>query len=167
MSKCITYEFRVNGKALAAHCVSPSDKVEIIALSEVPVIKPKKKLIDWSKMPRGAMTNCGELIGFSSPHPVSGKIYPQCLRKSFDSSSYNMEQLRLEEQTQFTYWGGGECPVPEGVNVKCILRKGIELNNCSNLYWMHDYGVTPDRHIIAYRITGLADGWTDNPEESV
>jgi hypothetical protein len=130
-------------------------------------IKPKKRLIDWSKMPRGTMTNCGEFLGFSSPHPISRKIYPQCLRASFDSSSYNMEQLRLAEQTQFTYWGGGECPVPEGVVVEAILRDGDKYKNPTS--WRHAI-INDEPHcgdVIAYRIIGLASDYTDNPSEAL
>lgn len=125
-------------------------------------IKPVKKLIDWSKMPRGTMTNRGTLLSYSERRFAT--ILSTC--NSYVGET-EIRNLRLKEQTQFTYWGGGECPVPEGVVVECILRKGIKLNNCSrNLYWKHDSVVEQDRHIIAYRITGLADGWTDDPNES-
>jgi hypothetical protein len=123
-------------------------------------IKPKKRLIDWLDMPAGTMTNCGELRGFamstayvSPDYSVVDQIAPS--------------KLRLKEQTEFTYWPGGECPVPEGVRTEVIYRDGVKkrayLSDVPHL-WKHE---RQDSDIIAYRITGLADGFTDNPEEAV
>jgi hypothetical protein len=124
-------------------------------------IKPKKRLIDWSKMPRGAMTNYGMLWEATSPNVI-------WLIADKEDGLYSRSQhtLRLAEQTQFTYWGGGECPVPDGVVVEVTTRERVVYARESvNLIWRHDDDYLTD--IIAYRITGLADGWTDDPEASV
>jgi hypothetical protein len=123
-------------------------------------IKPKKRLIDWAKMPRGAMTNCGTFLSVSKQyaHILQDNDYAVCILLS-------ELRLRLKEQTQFTYWGGGECPVPEGLSLEILSRGNGRgpLPSCVTSVWQHS-GDTRD--IIAYRITGLADGWTDNPEEA-
>jgi hypothetical protein len=57
--------------------------------------------------------------------------------------------------------------VPEGVVVEVVLRQWNapkEYTSPENVGWSHD---NFDGDIIAYRITGLADGWTDVPEEAV
>jgi hypothetical protein len=128
-------------------------------------IKPNKKLIDWSKMPRGTMTNFGELLSVKGIAKVlnpntgfglSGKIGVDLVR---------LENLRLAEQTEFTYWGGGECPVPEGVMVEVVIRRDDKLKKVgTDFIWFRD--LILDNEIIAYRITALADGWTDNPKDA-
>jgi hypothetical protein len=119
-------------------------------------IKPKKRLIDWQKMPRGTMTNRGSLLSVSRDggiHVLITNEYYSCL--------YQPQEIRLAEQTQFTYWGGGECPVPEGVIVEVVIRRDEKLEGvATNFIWYRD--ITRNNEIIAYRITGLADGWTDN-----
>jgi hypothetical protein len=127
-------------------------------------IKPKKKLIDWEKMPKGTMTNFGELRGFAH-----GAALIEDFRKlpsEFTRSSVPIELLQLAEQTEFTYWGGGECPVPKGVDVECALRGKSTFRatmHSDKFRWVH---LDVDSDIIAYRITGLAEGWTDNPGEA-
>jgi hypothetical protein len=127
-------------------------------------IKPKKKLIDWSKMPRGTMTNYGEILkAYDKSSQILGTESP------FSVSDAHTCNLRLAEQTEFTYWGGGECPVPEGVVVVAVFRRGDSDEGApSDFEWEHypESDLNDDRDIIAYRITGLADGWTDNPEEA-
>ncbi len=129
-------------------------------------LKPKKRLIDWSKMPRGTMTNRGALLR-------SYALFAQTLAETspFYVADVALNELRLKEQTEFTYWGGGECPVPDGVVVECICRSGIVWKTKAPAHpeakayvWQHDFG---DQDIIAYRIIGLAEGWTDDPSEAV
>jgi hypothetical protein len=128
-------------------------------------IKPKKRLVDWSKMPLGTMTDRGEI------RAAFGK-FVQIEARVKHIQKYDLtitENLRLTEQTEFTYWGGGECPVPEGVVVVAVFRRGDSDEGApSDFEWEHypKSDLNDDRDIIAYRITGLADGWTDNPEEA-
>jgi hypothetical protein len=130
-------------------------------------IKPKKKLIDWSKMPRGTMTNRGELIALHSDEESNVRA----VRNNAWIHCSEHRSLRLAEQTEFTYWGGGECPVPEGVVVEVIwddrTKERAVGKDEAILQWSHDTYCASNKIITAYRITGLADGWTDNPEEAV
>jgi hypothetical protein len=127
--------------------------------------KPKEKLIDWRKMPKGTMTNLGELRGVSFSFG-----YTDDMANDFARRSMPISQLRLAGQPNFTYWAGGECPVPKGVVVEAVRRDGVKFQTAPThpeavaYDWQHDLG---DQDIIAYRIIGLADGWTDNPEEAV
>jgi hypothetical protein len=130
-------------------------------------IKPKKKLIDWSKMPRGTMTNYGEIIGIAHTNRRSRFIV---LGSDKYSSQLMLDkELRLAEQTEFTYWGGGECPVPEGVIVEAVFRRGdSDEGSALDFEWQHSPRscLNDDRDIIAYRITGLVNEWTDNLEDA-
>ncbi len=127
-------------------------------------IKPKKRLIDWSKMPRGTLTNKGVFWD-------TGEELHRAYTINATSFAYwGLVDLRLKEQTEFTYWGGGECPVPDGVVIECVRRDGSVFKTAPThpeaiaYDWQHDFG---DQDIIGYRIIGLADGWTDDPEEAV
>jgi hypothetical protein len=56
------------------------------------------------------------------------------------------------------YWGGGACPVPEGVKYDVTLRSGVIGTNVSN--WSHNLSEVPKAHqVIAYQITGIAKGY--------
>jgi hypothetical protein len=127
-----------------------------------PENKPKKRLIDWSKMPRGTMTSGGTFLS------VYG-YYANILQSNDRLVRILLSELRLKEQTQFTYWGGGECPVPEGVVGQVIFRKGNiggqqDISKYGGHLWAHHNNFADT---IAYRITGLADEWTDVPEDAV
>jgi hypothetical protein len=123
-------------------------------------LKPKKRLIDWSTMPKGTMTNFGELRRHVKNQILFMTDAPNyCYKYSADG------EIRLAEQTKPTYWEGGECPVPEGVVVEVRFRDGDKEQDLpSNFRWDH---IKSDGDIIGYRIIGLADGWTDNPAEAV
>jgi len=61
---------------------------------------------------------------------------------------------------------GGECPLPEGFEVKVYYRdRG---NHTSSEYIGHCWGSAPitDNDIIGYEILGLADGWAYPYQES-
>jgi hypothetical protein len=121
--------------------------------------KPKKKLIDWSKMPKGTMTNQGELISHVSDHNFCVVL------TGHQTTGAHYGGLRLEEQTDFTYWSGGDCPVPAGVTVEVIGRDGEQAKGGRGAFHWKHRGINQDS--IAYRITGLTEGWTDNPEGAV
>jgi len=117
------------------------------------------KLIDWSRVPRGTMTNHGELLciaGYGNP-TVPGKFYAILLdgtevrEKSFDD-------LRIIPQTRWMYHDGGDCPVPEGLTLDVQYLEGHAMSAANGYRW--------DK-IVAYRITGVdrAGGWTDDASE--
>ncbi len=130
------------------------------------------KLIDWTKMPRGTMTNKGDLIrciknrasvlqALESGTPIILHTFPN--------------SLRIVPATRWTYHDGGECPVPEGLLVKILLRDeagdevtlDMPISHLSS--WKHQPPESEHRNrdTIAYRITGVdrAGGFTDDPSE--
>lgn len=68
-------------------------------------------------------------------------------------------KAKLIEQPMFTFWQGGKCPVPVGVQLELTYRSGeiCQTNSGQFLEWEHD-GTLED--IIAYRILGAAEGYT-------
>lgn len=125
--------------------------------------KPKLKLIEWAKMPIGTMTDKGEIRG-----RLYNSILIECNLINGSTAVYHaITDLRLAEQTNFTYWGGGECPVPAGVIVECVFRSGdVSLTMQGvEFEWMH-----PTKKdwsdLIGYRIVGVAEGYTDDPSKA-
>lgn len=126
-------------------------------------LKPKLKLIDMAKLPRGSVVVCAgdaaryNLHGFNNE--VTGRINSEY---GGVSQLVDVKKLRIAEQKTFTYWGGGECPVPDGVAVEFVRRSGQKLigDMFGSGFWHH--GGNPDRDVIAYRIIGVAPGRTDD-----
>jgi hypothetical protein len=116
-------------------------------------LKPVLKQIDMLRLPVGTMTNCGVIMYQTS-------VYASCWAPH-DANLYDClhKKLRLAEQTKWTAWTGGKCPVPEGCAGKVILRGGSILDVEPGLDWRHGEPIMAD--IIAYRITGVAPGYTD------
>lgn len=55
-------------------------------------------------------------------------------------------------------WQGGDCPLPEGLAVEVMFRLGQTTNHrYMDGRWSH---VDSGGDIIAFKVTGLADGWT-------
>jgi hypothetical protein len=110
--------------------------------------KPKLKLVDKSALPAFAAVR------------VAGQMQIGEFRNY--SLVMNAGNFRIAEQKDFQYWGGGECPVPEGLVVEVVRRnKFVGRHEGKMCIWDHDHRT--DKDIIAYRIIGLADGWTDDP----
>jgi hypothetical protein len=134
----------------------------VICAAQTVQSEPKKRLIDWSQMPKGTMTNFGTLLS-------ANEQYAETVSDSEYSNRRKLAALRLAEQPEFEYWAGGECPVPEGVVVEAVRRDGVKFQTAPThpeaiaYDWQHDLG---DQDIIAFRIIGLSDGWTDNPEDA-
>jgi hypothetical protein len=121
--------------------------------------KPVLKQIDMSKLPVGTMTNYGEIVA------VAGNMIRtfDLIRGSFTMWNEGIADLRLAEQTKPTAWLGGECPVPEGCKYKAI-RRDNSIHNYTSFTQLFNYerdSRIQDYDIIAYCITGVADGWTD------
>ena len=118
---------------------------------------PKLKQIDWSNVPVGVMTNKGEIVSID--------LFRAWTLNELRNGLHNFGtcDLRLAPASEqpWLYWGGGECPVPEGCTYEAKLRnKEIRTDVFS---WKHGDGlkVVVSCEIIAYRITGLAEGYTD------
>jgi hypothetical protein len=136
------------------------------------------KLIDWTKVPRGTMTNYGEVllvkrsavpyaILFDGEDCVRQPAVPYAiLFDGEDCREYHHGHLRIVPQTRWTYHDGGECPVLDGLTVDHITRAGFEWDGEGDgpCQWEH-LGSNSD--VIAYRITGVdrTGGFTDCPEE--
>ena len=149
-------------KALTSPVWAPGYEYELRKSAKHPDIKPKKRLIDWAAIPVGTMTNHGEIRVVDGNMAILENPSHRGYRAHIEK-----EQLRLKEQTKFTYWGGGECPVPEGVVVEVVTRDGgiCQRSVARTLCWVTKLLMSSD--VIGYRIIKLADGWTDVPEESV
>lgn len=115
------------------------------------------KLIDWAKVPRGTMTNKGEILNVRR-NLASVLLYDDEGRPTIDHLM-PIKWMRIVPATRWTYHDGGECPVPEWVTCAVIYAAGRMPNHPPQIGgWMNT---------IAYRITGVdrAGGFTDNPEE--
>ena len=126
-------------------------------------VEPKR--IDWSKMPRGTLVeyngkayfycfSISETLALSSVKYADNRHY----QTDCDAPSKAVKIIQGDWQV----WTGGECPVPEGVMVSVLFRKSrsmdeVEKRYGTDLLWCWD-GNRGD--IIAYRIEGLADGWS-------
>jgi hypothetical protein len=132
--------------------------------------KPKLKLVDMFALPIGSAILHAEN---RDKFKLVAKVGSSHLGGIFEFSSTKIvfehsDKWRIAEQEGFTYWGGGECPVPDGLLVQVIMRSGSDTYKAIGkfLVWAHgdEYdGKHAEMDIIAYRIIGLADGWTDDP----
>jgi len=120
------------------------------------------KLIDWSRVPRGTMTNKGEIIRVDKDF-ASVLLYDDDELPT-DVNVMPTKWLRINEQTHWTYHDGGPCPVPGGVTGETVTRAGFQWEIDHNTEWEHT-GAGTD--VVAYRITGVdrAGGWKDDPRE--
>jgi hypothetical protein len=131
-------------------------------------VKPALKLIDWAKVPIGAMTNRGVIASYESTYG-----WVSCTRQGvdgcFESTSGQPENinLRLAEQTTFTHLPQGTPPpVVEGLvfeyEYPAALFVGARIKEYARGHtWLHSVPC-----IYAYRVIGLAPGYTDNPQEA-
>jgi hypothetical protein len=119
--------------------------------------KPKLKQLDWSRVPVGTMTNAGVILS-------STETYCTTFDAQYSSrTTHSYLRLAPASEQPWLYWGGGECPVPEGCTFEVTLRIGVK-STCA-INWTHRYDMGPiDNQIIAYRVTGLAGGYTDRSD---
>ena len=137
--------------------------------------KPELKLVDMSKLPKGSWVTTASMdFIVLGPQPHTIKLLRTLSHANYVVYAWPEAVLRITEQKEFTYWGGGACPVPDGVRVEVVLRRRYGQGdrapttefiyvdrNTGTTHWPHD---GTDSDIIAYRILGLAYGWTDDPE---
>jgi len=111
------------------------------------------KLIDWTRVPRGTMTNFGELL-----RTYEVGRYGKVLNENAEVDLLELEDLRITPQTRWTYHDDEDCPVPEGVTFDVQYLEGHAMSAANGYRW--------DK-IVAYRVTGVdrAGGWTDDPSE--
>lgn len=118
------------------------------------------KLIDWTKVPRGTMTNKGEIVGVAnqSDYPTPRMSVLHDSKTGWRVTDYKVADLRIAPQTRWTYHDGEECPVPEGLMIEVEYLLGYVMQEQNGYRW--------DK-IVAYRITGVdsTGNYTDRPEE--
>lgn len=131
-----------------------------------PLFKPPKlKLVDMGKLPVGSMVNVKFLVRplhMMVKQDDQGQIILWSL--TAQTRTIKAPELRIAVHEEFTYWGGNsQCPVPDGLIIEFITRgRGKnQLETSDTGCWLH---VNTPHDIIAYRIIGLANGWTDDPE---
>jgi hypothetical protein len=84
--------------------------------------------------------------------------YLAVFRRDCDDYSYNPPALELAPANEqpWMYWGGGECPVPDGCTFEVACRSGNVRSQKEVADWTHtEHG----GDIVAYRITGIAKGY--------
>ncbi|MGL5079102.1 MAG: hypothetical protein ACRDBG_25160 [Waterburya sp.] len=126
--------------------------------------KPKLRLIDKSKLPRGTMTTVGEILYVvDQANCRYAKILQVGLNKNAATRviTRHLSALRIAPQERWTAWTGGECPIPEGVSFNLIRRGcGMYLDSMPKEWrWEHK---NQSDDVIAYQIIGPAFGWTDD-----
>ncbi len=140
---------------------------EIIKTNKHPDnIKPNIKLIDLSKVPVGTMTNYGELL-----HPIAIRSTIFFKSKSGIVSCAMPRPLRdplvILHSTKWTAVQDGESP-------PVCAGLVIEYRSTGYLWksggWVTTHNATESVTAFglnAYRVVGIADGWTDDPEKAM
>jgi hypothetical protein len=114
--------------------------------------KPKLKLIDWSKVPVDALTNYGKIICSCGHIYTLSKGYTQFF--GFEAQ----KDLRLAPATKWTALQDDQVPpVVEGL----MIEYRYYHHAAKNPKAVTPHANMPD--INAYRVTGLAEGYTDDP----
>lgn len=129
------------------------------------------KLINWSKMPRGTMTNYGEFLNVMGDQAnVLTTIVSNTRPHVW---TFEQSKLRIAPQTRWTHHDDRRCPVPCGLDFYVLRRDGRMLSarelNASNHSWTHSLHMDSKMfEITAYKITHVnrESGWTDDPMET-
>ena len=119
-------------------------------------IKPKKKVVDLSVL-------------------VASQIDCEFRDHGGDDGSWHIYKLNVVSEDGYQadyyvwdecqprmnhvhYWGGGECPLPEGIVVRLYFRDEVPIDDeiHEGYNWVH-CGTSND--IIGFEVLGLADGW--------
>ena len=114
------------------------------------------KPIDWSKV-----ADCVPVkVWDDGEEGVPVVLYADATR-AFNSLSV-WEHASLITDIDIA-WSGGECPLPEGVLVDVTLRTGEFVagnpGGANYIRWHHEFD---GLDIISFRVTGIADGWTED-----
>lgn len=122
--------------------------------------KPKPKLLDWSKVPVGTMTNNGEvrLVALNQCYTE----HKLALTLTRQRHSY----LRLLPATKWTAIQDGESPpVFEGLVIEYRETRDIYIHGRR---FRNNVVMNENMPLInAYRVVGIAEGWTDDPTKAV
>jgi hypothetical protein len=129
--------------------------------------KPSLKLIDWGKVPVGSMTNYGTLLR-SQISSTDGRLILVAMNEvtgTVDVADYRVADYRLAQQTKFTYLPAGTPPpVVEGLVFEYEYPAAVFFGNTIKEYARGRTNLHNVPCINAYRVIGLAPGYTDNPK---
>lgn len=129
-----------------------------------PAFKPKLKLIAMHELPLGTIVYTS-YTGEAQLMSVRSGTNAWVWKSSGRTETENISDLRVTENKEFTFYDckAGKCPAPEGVKVEVLFRDSANCTrSVSNFVWT--YLDDKDKEIIAYRIVGVAEGYTDNPD---
>lgn len=107
-------------------------------------------------MPKGVMTNYGELLRGESPIQVLEKNSDGDYFLLNDCISYETDlKLAPSDKQPWLLHMGGECPVPENVRVEVCLRNKVEFENelAKDIKWSHYFSMSD---VIRFRVVGVA-----------
>ena len=121
-------------------------------------VKPELKKIDMSRCIESGIDMEFDLSG-STPIRISklSSIDSSAFPFNFDSDDSCSETCRPRmNHIHACIDGFDKCPLPDGFKIKVYLRDGDTIGNDEITSWIH-HGFAGD--IIAFEVTGIADGW--------
>ena len=121
-------------------------------------IKPAKKIIDMAPFIKSGIDM--EYSDFKNNWGLEPSLKE--VRTSGYYDGYQVWKYCRPRMNHKMYWGGGECPLPEGFKVRLMFRDGaaVVTHTYSDFEWVSsEFKVFTHADIIAYEILGLADGW--------
>lgn len=136
------------------HCCGQSALFDSQGLYEIREIKVKSKLklIPWNKVPKGVATNSGEFVTVNSSGVaklVSGNL------PGFYFNHRQVEYLRLAIEDEQP-WIAAEVGSP----LAKTTAKSIDFLDIDVKY----VDIAYNRAIAVFKVKGIREGWTDNPE---
>lgn len=136
------------------------DKAELIELRRRAALyeEQKPKTIDFTKLPVDTLVDFGgTLLRIALPpvYPNSVRLFRNggdSLTMVGDSINVSCDEIKLVEGRKVV-WEGGECPLPDGVEVRVCIRDGRESIQKARFFnnWVHHNNSSD---IIWYQITG-------------
>lgn len=160
--------FREGALIQCTHKSEPDNWTDVIApiwsAAHLYCEKPEKRKIDWSKMPVDTRCNVDyEELYFAEYRDdalyffTGGKTSYNCTERI----PVPLELVQLLPQ-DWKVWFGGECPVPEGVVGNVLFwDRSRYFSELAKFNWKYSKDHTDGYDIIAYQITGLAEGWAE------
>lgn len=123
-------------------------------------MKPVMKKVDWSKLPVDTLINTQVGIRYFAGLLNKNRISyftdgaTSMISYGYGYCSLGISDVTISDKQPWTFWQGGKCPIPDGLEFDAVYRNGV-LNNytcvASKATWSNP-GSGGD--IIAYRLTG-------------
>lgn len=142
------------------NCRPPKWAIDVI--NQIP---PKRKVIKLKDLPEGTLMKVTYNNGASRTDGLVGTGKTWGARNANGAFIHELtEKISVELlQGPKTVWEGGECPVPDGVEVRCSYIENafcIVDTTTTRFKSMVDNIMASDRLLLWYQITGnLADGY--------